>query len=118
MRTSNTRTPINLCGSNIRIELIEARDDLPQSRGFGHLMHCLDGIRQDIMPDADDNLRWTGPGAKLVAGNGQMRMCRNFTKLEEWAKQYSACYSYKGDDVDEFPIIDHYKHCPAGNPLA
>lgn len=77
-------------------------------------MHCLDGIRQDIMRDADDNLRWTGPGAKLVAGNGQMRMCRNFTKLEEWAKQYSACYSYKGDDVDEFPIIDHYKHCPAG----
>ncbi|TVY82084.1 Phenylalanine aminomutase (L-beta-phenylalanine forming) [Lachnellula suecica] len=99
------------CLRTLRTSVIEAHDNATQSRHFSHLMHCLDGLRQDIMCNADDTLRYTGPGGFPTPGDGQVRLCRDFEKLEEWSAQHTACYSHIGNDISGFHEIDHYKNC-------
>ena len=70
------------------------------------------------MCNADDTPRWTGRSAGQVAGRGQVRMCRDWHKLEEWARGYTACYQWAPDDIPDYPEIEHYKHCPPGSGYA
>ena len=65
----------------------------PRRINSGHVHHCLDTLRQDLMCTADDTPM---PGVSLPheVGNGQTRMCRNFDKLIEWTHhpEREACY--------------------------
>ncbi|KAL8830370.1 MAG: hypothetical protein Q9191_001480 [Dirinaria sp. TL-2023a] len=106
----------------IRTALTEMHDKVPQTMHFTHVNHCLDAIRQDIMCNADDTPRYTGflPKNPKVpsSGLGQVRMCRDWKKLERWAEEHSACYRYRPVETLEDGIpLESFKHCPNGrNP--
>ncbi|MCJ1404638.1 hypothetical protein MMC11_007864 [Xylographa trunciseda] len=95
-------------------------DDLRQGRPlytpFEHSVHCLDGLRQDVLCNADDTPRWSGSGDNM-SGVGQVRQCKDWSRLEAWAKSYTACHRHihlnHGDDV-----LERYKFCPKDSPYA
>jgi len=80
-----------------------------------HIYHCLDAIRQDVECQADDM-----PMPYLdVYGEGQVRQCRNFTKLVEWATtpERDPCYR-RGHESYRFTKhkLEMYAHCPVDSP--
>lgn len=90
-----------------------------EGAAFGHLdwhsFHCVDSLRQDTLCDADDTPRFSGgtqPGSST--GAGQLKKCRDWGKLEAWAKSKSACYRYLAHKVDNG--LDRHKFCPEGSP--
>ncbi|KAI4250668.1 MAG: hypothetical protein LQ352_005314 [Teloschistes flavicans] len=52
----------------LRTALVEMHDKKPQSKHFSHINHCLDGLRQDIMCNADDTPRYSETGANWNSG--------------------------------------------------
>lgn len=58
---------------------------------FGHSTHCIDAVRQSIMCNAADTLLYKR--YNVSDGDGQMRKCRNWGALRDWASKHSACYA-------------------------
>lgn len=86
----------------------------PQTEDFEHALHCLDALRQDVVCDADDTPRWTG-FAEMVSGPGQFRQCKEWGRLQAWARQNNACHRHiKLKEGEE--AIEMYKYCPEGSP--
>ncbi|KAF1976185.1 hypothetical protein BU23DRAFT_42659 [Bimuria novae-zelandiae CBS 107.79] len=86
-----------------------------QTFNFHHLLHCLDGLRQDIMCTADDT-PMPAPVAHHV-GDGQLRQCRDWEKLRAWATRpdQHACHQF--DDYREATnTLELFGHCPDGSP--
>ncbi|KAI9655077.1 MAG: hypothetical protein M1821_005560, partial [Bathelium mastoideum] len=83
---------------------------------FSHVTHCLDGIRQTIMCDADDTPRYTTNDGNPTSGVGQIRMCRSWEAMERWAVQNSACWSYVDPSNWDTDMIRRYKYCPPESP--
>lgn len=77
---------------------------------FEHITHCFDVLRQDILCAADDTPLYTIEGEQNVLGEGQPRKCRDFKKLEKWAKSNEACYAYV-KEVEPFGPMDRYQYC-------
>jgi hypothetical protein len=80
-----------------------------------HAFHCLDGLRQDIMCTADD----TPMPAKVSGhvGDGQVRQCRDWEKMKQWATRpdQHACYQF--DDYREATnTLELFAFCPIGSP--
>ncbi|KAI9041299.1 uncharacterized protein KD926_007253 [Aspergillus affinis] len=82
----------------------------------GHVEHCLDSLRQDLMCAADDTPM---PSLELLngSGEGQMMQCKDFDKLVAWtqAPERNACYK-RLVTSDYRPIvhsIERYAFCPA-----
>lgn len=57
---------------------------------FGHSTHCVAGILQHIVCNADDTLLFYKEG--VSTGDGQARTCRNWGALRDWAGNHSACF--------------------------
>jgi hypothetical protein len=84
-------------------------------------MHCLNVLRESIMCNADDMPLYTGRlhleahESHPRAGIGSVKMCRDWNKLQAWARERSACWKpYKTDDPT-FPEEERYKFCPDGS---
>lgn len=103
------------CLKIIHISIDEYRHGEQQSNSWHHISHCLDGLRRQILCDADDTPRATERRAEVVSGVGQHRRCRSWKALEEWAKKHNACYKRPERD-DGKPTIEQFKHCPPGSP--
>ena len=58
--------------------------------------------------DTSGNIGTTGP---MESGVGQMRICRSWDKLQDWAKQHTACFKYTDEDI-EHNELTRYKYCP------
>ncbi|PYH81882.1 hypothetical protein BO82DRAFT_383445 [Aspergillus uvarum CBS 121591] len=91
---------------------------LPQRIAFSHVQHCLDQLRQDVICNADDTPRYAGhqqPGDPPGTGAGQVRLCRDWSQLERWARERTACFKHE----DEVPgrMVDRFKFCPDGRVL-
>lgn len=70
-----------------------------------HASHCFDAIRQHVMCVADDTPLYTW--GQNIAGDGQLRKCRNWDKLRDWAGENSACYAdFKDRDGGRFDACD------------
>ena len=89
---------------------------VPQSRPWGHVIHCVDTLRQDIICNADDTPRYSTESRVPETGVGQVRMCRSWDKLEQWARQYNACYKFVNQTARDFPIVQRFVYCPKGSP--
>ncbi|MCJ1377244.1 hypothetical protein MMC17_000336 [Xylographa soralifera] len=104
------------CLKVIALTLDELRRGKPIRRPFKHSVHCLDALRQDVLCDADDTPRWTGSGDGM-SGVGQVRHCKDWSRLEAWAESYTACHRHihlnHGDDM-----LERYKFCPKDSPYA
>ena len=92
-------------------------DEVPQSVHFTHVNHCLDAIRQEFMCNADDTPRYTGfIHDAPSSGLGQVRMSRDWERLEKWAEEQSACYRYEPTETLENGVtLSSFKHYPNGS---
>ena len=75
-----------------------------------HDMHCFDSIRQHVMCAADENLLATTGHNDL--GKEQVRMCKNWDLLREWATERTACYHDCEPPACE--PEDRWNHCDDG----
>lgn len=72
------------------------------------------------MCNADDTPMYTGRlhnethAMHPKAGIGSMKMCRDWNKLQAFARKHSACWARVGIDDLTFPEIERYKYCPDG----
>ena len=46
-----------------------------------------------------------------VAGDGQLRECKSWEALRDWATRNTACYR---DGTEPVPISEHFGHCDNG----
>ncbi|KAI1346048.1 hypothetical protein F5Y01DRAFT_322160 [Xylaria sp. FL0043] len=106
------------CARSIYIALNEFKAGKPQSRRWGHVLHCVDQLRQEAICNADDTPRFSTADEIPVTGLNQMRMCRSWDKLEAWAQQHTACYRYINQTKSnrEFPQVERFVWCPKGSP--
>jgi hypothetical protein len=105
------------CIKAIRTALIEYRSNTSQSSPWPHIAHCLLVLRDEAMCNADDIPRYTGFQKDHRTGQGQYRMCRDFSELEEWAKKHTACWRHIGEMREPgFRELDRYRFCPEESP--
>ena len=100
----------------IRQVVLEFDRGLSRSESTEHVLHCLDALRQDIMCYADDTPRYTGYQESGRSGTGQLRTCRDWSQLEHWAQQHTACWRYIHPHDPTFPSLERHKFCPEGSP--
>jgi len=85
-----------------------------QTFDYHHINHCLNGLRQDIMCAADDTPM---PALAEHIGAGQVRKCRDWNKMTEWATQLDRNACYKLDDYREATnTLEQFAFCPPGSP--
>ena len=103
------------CLSFLWKSLAGFRDGKPFELGDYHGFHCLDQLRQDTICYADDTPRYTGGRRwKNTSGYNQTRQCRDWSRLERWAKERTGCYRYLNETAHE--ELDRYKFCPRDSP--
>ena len=95
---------------------MEYRLGLPQSRNHYYVIHCLDTLRRDIICNADDIPRYTTLKPIPEPGHGQLRQCRSWDKLNDWAKRYNACYRYTHEASGNYPEVQRLVWCPEVSP--
>lgn len=95
--------------------ILAADQGLPQHIALSHALHCLDQLRQDVMCNADDTPRYAGFQDPPGTGAGQVRVCKDWAELEQWALERTACFEHH-DEVPG-PMIDRFKSCPDGRVL-
>ena len=108
---------LNIDKKNIRRVLIDYQKGNPQIIDGHHILHCLDGLRQDLKCKADDTPM---PSRILRHGIGdhQVHMCRNWEKLIAWtqAPERNACYR----QLDDYQVVEHslerHAFCPKDSP--
>lgn len=104
------------CLRAVHISLMEFALGERQSRRFEHVLHCMEALRQDIICNADDTPRYTTADQVPESGVGQVRMCRDWDRLEAWAHQYNACYRFINQTASGFPNVLRYTFCPQDSP--
>lgn len=70
----------------------------------------------DILCHADDTPRWSSSSGKPESGIGQHRQCRDWTKLESWADEHTACYRYLNASAGHLNQMERFKYCPIDSP--
>lgn len=77
-----------------------------------HVHHCLDTLRQDTLCRADDTPMPTSENLRAI-GDGQPLMCRDYTKLVEWAyaPERHACHRSLSDYKPIVNSIERYAFC-------
>lgn len=107
----------------VRAAVLEAYDGKPLRKTYEHVTHCLNALREEIVCNADDTLMYTGPfnaeaGKKEPhSGIGQVRMCNDWSKLDRFALDHSACFRAINRSTPNFPTKERYKFCPDGKIL-
>ena len=76
----------------------------------------MEALREDTLCHADDTPRYTTASDDPGTGSGQVRMCRDWTQLESWVKQYNACYSYTHQTDPGYEQVRRFMNCPEGSP--
>ncbi|KAI9743766.1 MAG: hypothetical protein M1818_002499 [Claussenomyces sp. TS43310] len=107
------------CVFVLRQAIMAYRDNEDQMWPFAHITHCLHVLREDAICYADDTPRYTGhlhdqaKNTVFSSGTGQIRMCRDWSKLRQFGLENSACYRRPLDHY--IPLLDRYKSCPDGS---
>jgi len=101
------------CLKTIRNSLWAYRNQTAQTQTNWHVDHCMIVLREDIICHADDTPRVTGDVSGRT-GLDQERLCKDWSKLETWAKENTACFI---EPTPENPVkgFDQYKNCPDGS---
>lgn len=100
----------------VRGSILEYRNHSLQTQHYLHIDHCLTVLREDILCNADDTPRYTGGHHKQPgSGHGQVRLCRDWAQLDQWATEHSACFRTPEIYFDGTPLEERYKSCPDGS---
>lgn len=93
----------------LRVSVNENHDGVPgleQTWAYGHLIHCLNVLRESVMCNADDTPLYTGhlhakaKSSHPKAGIGTIKMCRDWSSLLQWSRERSACYNPTLNDIN------------------
>ncbi|CAG8950860.1 hypothetical protein HYFRA_00003077 [Hymenoscyphus fraxineus] len=105
------------CLKNIYQAFMEYQEGRSQSFEGGHIIHCLDQLRLDILCNADDTPRTTTPDMTPVTAKGQFRSCRNWDALVKWVDSYPSCYRYGNAKVEDMKPsqLSRMRFCPEGS---
>jgi len=68
------------------------------------------------MCNADDTPRYSTESDRPESGVGQVRMCRSWEKLEDWARVYDSCYAYVNQTSEDLQELQRFIYCPSGSP--
>ena len=49
-------------------------------------------------------------------GGGQVRQCRDWRELEDWARENTACWKYVNSTDPTMDQLERFKYCPNGSP--
>ncbi|MCJ1317637.1 hypothetical protein MMC15_002962 [Xylographa vitiligo] len=82
---------------------------------FPHAVHCLDALLQDTYCFADDTPRYESLAHPAQPGDNQGRMCRDWSKLEAYATEHTACWR-DINATDHIPGELRYRYCPPESP--
>jgi len=105
------------CAKSIHASLMQFHWDEPQTFPFEHIMHCVDALRLEIICQADDTPRYSTADNKLGSGIGQYRQCKDWSKLESWAQDNSACFRYFNYSANSmFDQRERFVFCPPESP--
>lgn len=103
------------CLRTIYRSIIDYHYQRPQRIALVHILHCLDELRQDVICNADDTPRYAGFQDPPGTGQGQVKMCREWNKLEQWALKNTACFQHEDETPDR--MVNRFKFCPDGQIL-
>lgn len=99
----------------IRKAIVSKHYEREQQFNLHHIYHCLDGLRQDIVCMADDT-PMPAP-ARHHVGDGQVRQCRDWDHMIDWAMEPERHACYKWDDYREATnTLELFAHCPPESP--
>lgn len=119
------------CVKYIRKAITVKHNGGNQTFDFNHINHCLNGLRQDsesalhyadsladrlitVMCVADDTPM---PALAEHIGANQVRKCRDWNKMTDWATQLDRHACYKLDDYREATnTLEQFAFCPPGSP--
>ena len=109
--------PLNISSQqSIQKSLADFDAGRPPTYPMVHVMHCLDTLRDDVLCHADDTPRYTTITPEAESGMGQMRQCRDWSKLEAWAGQFSGCWHYIDVHSDQRSELERWRFCEPGSP--
>ncbi|QKX64216.1 uncharacterized protein TRUGW13939_11389 [Talaromyces rugulosus] len=74
-----------------------------------HSGHFFDYLRQSIQCNADNTPLYSF--GDYTAGDGQIRKCKYWNALRQWATKHTACYK---DSVEDIPLKGHFGFCDDG----
>jgi len=107
------------CLKGLRQAFIEYERGLPHTVPTGHVHHCLDALRQDVLCSADDTPM---PGVSFPdqIADGQIRQCRNMDDLVKWVHEAEreACYHRLNDQGGINDPLERYAFCPEDSEYA
>ncbi|RDL36096.1 Uncharacterized protein BP5553_06708 [Venustampulla echinocandica] len=103
------------CLRNIYISIDEHERGVPQSLGRHHILHCLGALYDDIKCNADDTPRYTDKHGRKP-GEGQIRKCRDWSKLKAFVNEREGCFKYIKHDKEDIRIIERMKYCSNNSP--
>ncbi|MCJ1478395.1 hypothetical protein MMC13_007075 [Lambiella insularis] len=104
------------CLKSIHRSIREYERKQPQTLPLSHITHCLDNLRSDTLCQADDTPRYTSISFVPGSAIGQKRLCRDWNKLLEFARDHNACYRYISAEADTWDQFERFKFCPKGSP--
>lgn len=96
----------------------EYRTGLPPDQHFrphSHIVHCLDSLRSDIICVADDTPRYLTKNG-LGDGEGQQRICRDWSQLEAWMQKHDSCFKHIRRGDNSIAQIERFKYCRNDSP--
>ncbi|KAF7858522.1 hypothetical protein EAF04_009122 [Stromatinia cepivora] len=103
------------CLKKLRTSILQFRNQTEQTEPVPHVDHCLIALREDILCNADDSPRYSSEEAGRGTAFGQYRLCRDWTRLDEWANKHSACYIEPDTYEDGVGEVERYRRCPDGS---
>ena len=90
---------------------------MAQNGAFPHVVHCLDALRQDVLCTADDTPRYAVQQRETPTGGGQYRECKDWSQLEAWVQEHTACWRYVNSTDPSTNQLERFKYCPEGSPF-
>jgi hypothetical protein len=107
--------PLTCIQKLIRKAIVSKHNGEKQTFNLHHIHHCLDGLRQDIMCMADDT-PMPAPSDHHV-GDGQIRQCRDWDQMIDWALEPERDACFKWDDYREATnTLELFAHCSSESP--
>lgn len=118
------------CVKFIRKAIMSKHNGDNQTFDLNHMNHCLNGLRQDSKLASMISIGWLTQTLVMCAaddtpmpaltghiGDGQVRKCRDWSKMTKWATQLDRNACYKIDDYREATnTLEQFAFCPPDSP--
>lgn len=96
---------------------MEFKFSKPQTYPFEYIMHYIDTLRLEVLCKADDTPRYSTNDHSNNNGISQHQQCRDWDKLESWAKENNTYYKYLNYSFNNiYDQRQRFVFCPPESP--